>query len=204
MSDIEYQQRRPGIRLRFVFGAEELFFAFRELGQERSFAADYAHIFVDSPSHLSIDSSTLGRRVVWAYLAFLVTMVGTAFFWAPPPIAWGGITLLGVAAFLFAILRGTFTLDFILLPVAFDKFGEHGREMQVIDDETGAQVLEEIRNRRIHRLRTLYAFVDIDADPEREAGKFEWLRDNRVIDEAEYQAALEELRGLMSSDRSVH
>jgi hypothetical protein len=201
--DLEFEQRRPGIRLGFVFGEQELSYSIRELGKEHRFSADYEHIFVHNPSYFDVANSIFARRFAWTYLAF-VGAIAFGFYWRVSPLALAVVTVLGIFLWAFIRMRAPFTLYFVLLPVALDAFSGQGREIQILDDETGARIIEEITARRRSRLRILYAFVNPDADPVHEAAKFDWLKQNQVIDENEYHAALAELHDSLPSDRSVH
>jgi hypothetical protein len=64
------------------------------------------------------------------------------------------------------------------------------RQIKVLDGKNHHAIVNEIKRRSKERIRTLYANVDLSNDPNKEAQKFRWLRENEIIDEHEYNAAL--------------
>jgi hypothetical protein len=96
-------------------------------------------------------------------------------------------------SFLMVRLHSPFALHFVQLPVSADALGGQGPAIWLWDEARGQVVVDELETRWRARLRSLYAHVDPANEPEREAAKFDWLRGNEIIDEAEYQAALGEI-----------
>lgn len=110
-------------------------------------------------------------------------------------------------SFLIVRLLTPFAHHFVLIPVSSDAFGGQGPPVWVWDDALGQKVLDELESRWRARLRSLHAVIDPDNDAQREAAKFQWLRENELVDEAEYQAALGEIEvhcSFFGSERSVN
>lgn len=207
MNNREIVQSRYGITLRYEFGPEELIYTRSDLSEAHRCSAPYENIGVGHPSYLAINNRLFAIASSLIAISLIIATITAILVYELPPwllVIPGGVVPIG---FLIIRLRMPFSLHFALLPVSLDAFGGQAPSIWVWDDERGQEVMDELMPRWRHRLRSLYASVDPDNDPQREAAKFSWLREYEIIDEAEYQAALGEIEVHCSSsgaDRPLH
>lgn len=207
VSDREIVQSRLGIKLRYEFGPEELTYTRTDLSGTHRSSAPYEHIGLGNPSYLALNNRLFTIvSLVTAILVFIVTSTVILAYELHP---WLVVIPMWVVPFSFLMirLRSPFSLHFVLLPVSLDALGGQGPPVWLWDDTRGQEVLNELDLKWRARLRSLYASVDPDNEAEREAAKFKWLRENDIIDEAEYQAALGEIElhcAVFGAERSVN
>lgn len=187
-------QSRFGVTLRFEFHSEELTYTSRSPGGEHRFSTCYEHIWVRNPSYLTVNNTVFARRFFGANILTVAAICAWTWIARPPAPLAAALLLIALVVFVVIRMKSPFSVYFVLLPVSLDASGTPGYRIQVIDDESGALVIAEIAQRRRNRLRLTHAFVDSANDVERELLKFGWLKENEVIDDHEYQAALAELR----------
>jgi hypothetical protein len=184
---------RFGMKLRYEFGPQELIYTRADLFETHRSSAQYENIGAGDPSHLALNNRlfTVVSFVI-AVLVFVVTLTVIVAYQLGP---WMVVIPLWVVPLTFLIIRmrTPFAYHFVLFPVSLDAFGSQGPPVWVWDDEQGQEVVDELAMRRRVRLRSLYAAVDPHNDPQREAAKFSWLRENEIIDEVEYRVALGEI-----------
>ena len=189
----EIVQSRFGIKLRYEFGPEELIYTRTDLSGTHRCCAPYEHIRLGNPSYLALNNRPFTIvSLVTAILVFIVTLTVIIAYDLQP---WLIVIPMWVVPFSFLMVRmhSPFSLHFALLPVSLGALGGEGPPLWLWDEAWGQEVMNELESRWRARLRSLYASVDANNEAEREAAKFAWLRENEVIDEAEYQAALGEI-----------
>jgi hypothetical protein len=193
VSPREIVQSCFGMKLRYEFGPEALTYTRADLSETQRCAAPYENIGMGEPSYLSVDNRLF--TLVSLVITILLSVVTLTVIFAYQLAAWLVVIPGWVLPFTFLIvrMRTPFAYHFVLVPVTLDAFGSQGPPIWVWDDERGQQVADEIAIRRRARLRSLYASVDPHNDRERESAKFNWLRENEIIDEVEYQLALGEI-----------
>ncbi|HEX8261270.1 MAG TPA: hypothetical protein VF547_00180 [Allosphingosinicella sp.] len=196
-----------GIKLLYEFGPEELVHTRTDLSTTHRCSARYENIGVGNPSYLALENRLFTVTALLTAISLAVAALTMIVAYRLQP--WLVSIPLGVVplGFLLVRMRTPFSLHFVLLPVWLDAFGGEAPPIWLRDDDRGQEVLDELVLRWRERLRSLYASVDPDNDAEREAAKFGWLRENGIIEEAEYQAALGEIELLCAqsgSERPLH
>lgn len=170
-------QKHFSNRATFGFGEARLAYTIRDASGSRSFALEYGYI--------PTEASELEERAPWlrdagiflTALGLLLAGVQLALGQPPAALIWLPIGLVALVAY-----RGLRTRYTVIAT-------EMGR-IFVIRDGRHDEVMNELGRRRTAQWRQWYAEVDLDNDPDSEMDKFDWLRERKVITEAEYQEAM--------------
>ena len=174
---MEIIQKRFSNRATFGFGEARLAYTISDASGSRSFAIEYGYI--------PTDVGELEERAPWlrdagiflGALGLLLTGVQLTRGQPPAALIWIPVGLLALLAY-----RGLRTRYTVIAT-------EMGR-IFVIRDGRHDEVMNELDRRRTAQWRQWYAEVDLDNDPDSEMDKFDWLRERKVITEAEYQEAM--------------
>lgn len=174
---MEIKQRRHSNRIRFVFGDDELQYAWEDGSGGRSFSVSYTDI--------SRDRQALTERNAWlrnvGLLWLALGAVTTAMAWLGRnefvPSIW---LLLGAGCYGVYHLRST---RFTIVPT--DK-----GNVLVIDGDEGRRILAEIESRRAAQFRRDYDFMPEGDSPEQLRGRFKWLHKEGALDDEELRQRL--------------
>jgi hypothetical protein len=78
--------------------------------------------------------------------------------------------------------------------------GANSNTLSVIDDKRRDQIVDELSKRSRERLRTLFGTVNLNGDPDKEAGRMQWLKERGAISEEEFAEQLRRLRVRSNAD----
>lgn len=174
-------QKRAGHRVEFQFGEESLKYSVKDPSGSTSFSLPYEEV-PDEYSELE-ERRVWFRNVGYIWIIIGLCDVGYRYTesskWVLP--FW---LLLGLACLGYYYLSST---HFIVYNTA------RGR-MFVIVDKKKDQVLKELGTRRSALLKKRFARVIDPSNPDRESARFEWLKQNGVISEDEYDNLMVDLR----------
>lgn len=174
---MEIVQKRFSNKATFSFGDSDLRYTIRDSSSSQSFSIPYGSI--------RDDVGEFEERNVW------YRNVG---------IFWVGLGLLQVGTYFaeHGQLRGSIWLTLGL--VCFVVYWTAKTSFSVIDTEKGRlfiiknaqheQIMKELETRRAEQWRQWYGHVDLANDPEKEIGKFQWLKERKIISETEYNEAV--------------
>ena len=185
MDTIKIEQARLGIKASFEFGDDLLTYVTSDRSGERKAAFPYMAIDPDNKAEVAFGSAK-PLRYLWA--------AGVALGFSALRIDYGhqivGETM-GLVAITLIVLgiiakdRRWFTIRVDTLPVA----GSH-TVVRILHDHRRDDIIEGMRKGRRNALRTLYAKIDPDADPEVERARFGRLLAAGIIDEDEHAATM--------------
>lgn len=174
---MEITQKRNSTTTRFVFGDDELEFAWKDSSGGRSFSLPYTEI--------SRDRQTLEERNQWLrnvgliWIALGLFQMGMDLF-KQRPVTLDIWLVLGAACYLVYRLRVT---KFTIVP------SEKGNIL-VIDDKDAKRIIGEIESRRGAQLRAEYDFVPEDASLEDQRRRLKWLHREGALSDQELQQRL--------------
>lgn len=174
---MEISQRRHSNRIRYEFGADELQYHLQDGSGSRSFAVPYLGI--------SRDRQTLEERSQWLRNVSLLWMVLGAGYtmWQymggrmGMPSIW---LFLGALCYVVYHFRRT---RFTIVP------SDKGN-LLVIDDASGARILDEIASRRARQFRDEYDFMPDGDTPDQHRNRFRWLHREGALSDEELQQRL--------------
>jgi len=95
-------------------------------------------------------------------------------------------------------IGGIFLTLYYKAPVRNSVFHTSSGAVYVLRDKNYTKIMREIASRRNVKLRHRYGVVNWNNNLEAEAKKFEWLKSNGVITEAEYSEALSQIGPIAS------
>ena len=179
----EYRQKKLSNRMRFVFGDDQLSYAFEDSQHRHRFAIDYDDVPFTSTQFTERFEALRAAAFFWVALA-VVFLLGAVADGALPITTLVLLGLAGLAYLGYRKLDATFTV--IDTPM--------GR-MLIAEDGKHDEILGEIVSRRRDVILKEHGAVDPENDPEQERAKFAWLRARGVLTEDEYQAKLREIEG---------
>ncbi|MGN6376713.1 MAG: hypothetical protein ACTHMG_14330 [Sphingomonas sp.] len=190
----EVSQRRWGVTTRFTFGEERLGY---RIADTSSREADYGWD--------AIDCTTRNRVTVAAHRPVQLLSIVTYALAIGSMLA--GQFLPGISLWVTALCLASVAALVImrtrrLLTVTFTDLDVPGGPIRIIADSRHDEILARIEAARRAYLRRALAEVDLDADPDRESQKFDWLRDNGIIDADEHARAMARLKA--AADAAWH
>lgn len=174
---MELSQKRDSTRIRYVFHDDRVDYAWKDSSGSRTFSVPY--------TGLSRDRETLSERNVWLRnVGILWLIIGGIYLIA---MANGADTsrgwlwfLLGAACYAVYHFRVT---RYTIVP------SEKGN-LLVIDDATGARILEQLEARRAAQFRAEYDFFPEGDSPEQLRNRFNWLHREGALDDDELRERL--------------
>lgn len=174
---MELQQNRNSNKIRFVFGEDELQYAWQDASGGRSFSVRYTEI--------SRDRQTLVERNAWlrnvGLLWLAIGAVTTTIAWFDKgqfsPSLW---LFIGAGCYAVHHFRAT---RFTIVPT------ERGNVL-VIDGDDGARIINEIESRRAAQFRSEYDFMPESETPEQLRGRFKWLHKEGALSDGELSQRL--------------
>jgi hypothetical protein len=191
MSDpLTIVQKKFSETLTFRFEDERLVRTHADASGANELAIYYNLIDVQNWTTVAVDKLKPHRYAIWAVCVF--GAAGAASGMAMPQRAF--CSFVGLIAFGLAIaqrrkwIAARYTLYRLIEPATATKF------IKVLEGPDHDRIIAELKARWRTRWRRLAAQVDIAADPAKEQRKFEWLRDNGVIDAAECRRAFDLIR----------
>jgi len=198
--NLTIRQRKFGLTRVFQFEDEALVCTIHDPSGERTFPAPYQIMDAKSVSGLRSKNPLFVRAlyraaIVGILAAFAVTTVNK-------PIG----TIVGVASVcMFFIIwaadtAGLFSVSYTRISMATVPPGANSNLLSIIDDGSRDQIVDELKKRSRERLRALYGTVNLNGDPEKEAGRMQWLKDRGVISESEYAEQIGRLRVRLNPD----
>ena len=179
-------QSRWGSKTRFEFGEDKLEFGLRDFSGEATSSLFYNEIDLEHRSTVKVN---VARRyypviVVVGVLAALILQMSA------PWLRDLAFVPLVLAILTYLVLRNAMTVTYTVLRRATGA----GTPIRIIHDRKHDKILQRIKSEWAKRVRKLHLAVNSANDPKLEAQKFKWLLDHEVISDAEYQAAMEQLR----------
>jgi hypothetical protein len=192
--DYKIVQDRYGTRLIYEFGADKLFYSFRDASGERRVPISYETVDVTSPASITIDNREFIQRMLLVPLALWVS--STVLATVNPATS---RILFDIAAGLGVFLLvskffGGFAITFCELPLTSQPSGAADLSLRIIRNKSYDIVLAEVSWRWKARMKEIHGAVDFSNEPDRELDKFRWLKLHEVIDEAEFIRIAEQLR----------
>jgi len=189
------KQKKFGVQLLFHFGDDKLTRTLSDYSGENQFSVFYDAIDIDDISLLTVNKSQ-------RFLRFLIIItIGLSFILASTKgnhLVADVCGVLIVGSFLALIIAHCLkllTIKYTMLRIP-NRTGTN--TIQIIHDKNHDLILQEIKTRRIARMRKLYAGINFANDPNKEMQKFLWLRNNAIINELEYREAMEKLKAAQS------
>lgn len=174
---MELKQKRNSNRIRYVFGDDEVQYSLQDGSGSRSFSVDYTDI--------SRDRQTLEERNEWLRNVGVLWMILGAGLTGLSLTGDSGLKVsfwLWVGAFCYLVYRLRST-KFVILP------SDKGN-LLVIDDATGAQIVQEIETRRAESLRRDYDGFREDEEIEQQRRRFAWLHKEGALSDEELRERL--------------
>lgn len=174
---MEPKQKRNSNRTRYALGEDEVQYSLQDGSGSRSFSVEYTDI--------SRDRQTLEERNEWLRnVGLLWILLGVAY----TGMSWFNDSVLKLA---FWVWVGAFCCtvywfrrtSFIILP------SDKGN-LLVIDDATGAQIVQEIETRRATNFRKDYDGLRTHDDPEQQRRRFLWLHKEGALSDEKLQQRL--------------
>ena len=196
MDGLAFQQKRNGVRLRYEFGEDSLAYANSDAtgaAESRipSEAIDLKHTIIFSKPMLTpLIGFCAGAGFALMGFAFLLPREGAS----AAAMAWVLWTAFCFMLFAAAGIRRGRGVKFTIFQTSMKQ------PIRVLHGKHHDAIVEELTRRRVAKLRRLYARIELGNDPHREAAKFTWLRDEKVIDEQEYQKAVSAIRQAVAED----
>lgn len=177
---MELKQKRNSNRIRYVFGEDEVQYLLQDGSGSRSFSVDYNDISRDRQSMEERNAWLRNVALLWIALGVVQTSAGwfsdhvfKLAFWV-----W-----LGAFCYLVYWFRRT---SFIILPSGKGN-------LLVVDDTTGARIVEEIESRRAANFRRDYDGMRPHEEPPQQRRRFLWLHKEGALSDAELQQRLDVL-----------
>jgi hypothetical protein len=197
--DRVFSRRKLGVKLTYQFGKDELTYTLRDRTGELRFSVRYEAIDVLAPYMVTIKDRT-------ALLYF--GAVGFASFGIAALLKFGTLAsvfgLFGFAALFAGIASGgvgLFSIKNTMFKMSPAPPGAGNRALRVMEGESHAEIIAELKTRWRERLRRLHLTVNRLKDPRDEMAKFTWLKERGVISDEEYEAALADLRSEVPGSR---
>jgi len=182
---MKFEQKRRGIHVEYVFGETTFDYTLSDRTGEFQKAFPYESVDVKHPHTFRASSSKLLILVSWLAGVFFILLallthetrvqILSGFF--------GALFISVVYALRFGPGKGVKQTIF--------KTGE--TRIKVLDGKDHDAIVDQLNRGWKERVRALYAAVDFSNDPNKEAQKFRWLRDNGVIEEHECETALKRI-----------
>jgi hypothetical protein len=192
----EIVQKRFSVRLTHRFEKDRFVYTLRDLSGEIQFAPKYETLLMGAPYTFIVQEKRLQRLAVVALMAInAIALVMFLLHDRAAPL-FGAIWLVVLIALLVLQRLGAFSAKCTLLKMEPPPPGAGKLAIRVIQDKHHDEIMAELKARWLARLRQLHLAVNPLKQPVQEQSKFAWLRDNGVITDAEYDRAIEELRGV--------
>jgi hypothetical protein len=174
---MELKQKRHSNRIGYVFGEDEVQYSVQDGSGSRTFSVDYTDI--------SRDRQTLEERNAWlrnvGLLWIAIGVFGTGMTWFSEGALKVSFWLwVGGLCYLAYRLRST---KFVILP------SDRGN-LLVIDDATGATIVQELETRRAAKFRRDYDGFREDEENAQQRQRFSWLHREGALSDDELQQRL--------------
>lgn len=193
-------QAKLGVRLSFEFGPKQVKYAMRDFSGERHFSVPYEVINLSSPSVVVVNNPQFVRIMSIVIVVGLVAAgaMPTAF----PGISRGlvqdlQLICLGLFATLWiGRLMKLFAIKYTLLQMSPQPPGAENHPLRIIHGKSHGAVFDELKSRWKVRVKQLYATVNISNDPAKEIARMAWLKEIEVIDDREYDRAVQQIEAM--------
>lgn len=185
----------------FQFDTESLVYTVRDRVGERTFTVPYQVIDTRDLSKLRLKMPVFAQAlfgVILLSVGALMMMAMALAKSASPFVVVAGIVI--VAIVLAISNSGLLAVSFTLVPMAPAPPGANSNTLSVIDDKRRDQIVDELSKRSRERLRTLFGTVNLNGDPDKEAGRMQWLKERGAISEEEFAEQLRQLRVRSNAD----
>lgn len=175
----EFRQSRFSTSTVFEFLPEKLRYTVKDSSGTATFTVDYANLPRERREFEERNPSWRNVGLIWVALGAVFTAgtLGGEFrisIWV-----WVGLVCLAVWKF---------------ASTHYSVLSTDEGTLHVIRDGKHDEVMAELDSRRVAALRSRYATVNLDGDPERELAKFRWLKEQGVIDDAELEQVSARIR----------
>ena len=194
---MQYVQKKFGVRRAFVFAPDRLMHTVADYSGATEFPVAYEEIDFNNLSRTTLNNGRFYKLIFGLFLGLVsigLLASGTEFK------AVAGLLILlgavGAVGILVANFLKLFAITYTILPIPSRG---PALSLRIIRDRQHDIILEEIRIRRIARLRALYGQVDFANDPTAELRKFRALRDGKVITDDEYNDAASRIQAAQFS-----
>lgn len=182
-SPARFNQRKFGSETQFDFDLDNLKYRVSDKSGSNTFNTPYAEI--GRERDLLVERNTWLQNVGYLWLALGAVLTGISYFGsgALRPSLW---LFVGAGCVGVAWLR---TIRYTKL------VGDRGTVF-IMQDRQHDAILAQIEARRVDQLRRWYDFFDADEDAGRQRNRFEWLRRQDALDDAELAQRLQKLEGM--------
>lgn len=177
----QFKQKQSGTKTAFEFRPTALRYSVEDAGGQGTFSVPYEEI----PS----EAGELTERNAWfrnvAYLWMLIGVVSIVLHVSEHGELGGGFWLL-IGGITYAVYR--------FKTVTYTVYDTRYGRVFVIRDKHHDRIVAELGERRAGALRSRFATVDAGNEPEDEVRKFEWLREEGAISDAEFEDYVRQIR----------
>lgn len=179
---MKFAQKRLGTRIDLDFAATELTCSIRDKSGERDFTTDYAEIATGKRRVFDNKDWFRNVGVLWCIIGLAslgIDLYNNALG------LWSGFWLvIGTGCLIYyAVSKSSFTL-----------IDTQSGPIWILEDGQLQAIVSEIEKRRKERLYSLYGGIDLDADPNQEIGKIEWLVRQKVLTREEADRQIAQIR----------
>ena len=180
---MDISQKRFANRATFGFGDSELRYTVRDASGSNTVTVPYAEIERGQDEMVERNAWLRNAGIFWICLSLLIVAASDT---TPRRLRGVGWMIIGLGCLIAYRFR---TTTFTVL------HSSKGRLFVIRNDATHDQILDAIDSRRRSQRREWYAHVDLENAPARETAKFDWLKAEGVISDAEHADAVAAIDG---------
>lgn len=182
------EQKRFSTRTRFEFGDEDFAYRLETSGSSRSCRIEYVELSADRETVVERNEWWRNVGILWVLIAVVSIALQTT---GEQPVRipiWLWLGLVSYAVYHFRVVR------YQIIP-------SNRGNVVIIDDGTGARIIDLLLARRAERLRKQYDYIATDEHPEQQRRRFQWLRQQGVMDDNEVSARLLQLDAMLGAQQ---
>lgn len=184
---MKIEQKKFSTRTSFSFEDDGITYEIRDASGTTSFRSDYEDV--------SFETSFFEERNVWFRNVGYVWLALGAF--------WSWLRFQSDRTFIPSIwlfLGIAFLIAYRVRRKAFTIFDAPKGRILILRNAQHDEIVGQLVTRRRACLRSRYATIQPDNDPEAEARRFDWLHEHEIISDAEHAAALNQINSGLSRD----
>lgn len=185
------EQKRFSTRTRFELGDEDFAYRLETGGSSRSCRIEYVELSADRETVIERDKWWRNVGILWVLIAVVSIALQSS---GGQPVhipIWLWLGLIAYVVYRFRVVR------YQIIP--------SGRgNVVIIDDCSGARIIDLLLARRAKQLRKRYDYITFDEHPEQQRHRFQWLRQQGVLDDHEVSARLLQLDAILGAQRLRH
>ncbi len=188
---MEFKQKKFSNSTVFIFGKDKLKYSIKDRGGSSTFNVEYAEIPLDQNEFDERNSWYRNVGIFWVAIGFMqlyFMVTEDAGFKVP---IW---LLLGSVCFVFYYIART---SYTVIPT-------NSGSVFVIKDKKHDEILSELYQRRKGQLLSWYGKINLANEPENEIAKYQWLFDQEVINEGEFESYKNEVLAQLGISKTIH